>query len=192
MKRILLLLALTASLAAAQQPTYDFRSVSWGASVAQVKSAETAEKWDETDLRGRHIVGYKDVVGDLDCTLMYFFVADQLVRAQYVFDEKHVDHGAFVDDFHKIKNILIDKYGQPSADLTRWKNNLYHDHPDKWGQAVAAGHLNLGALWETTRSEIMLGLTGDNFEIKHMLVYRTKDLRHLEDDLDKAATDKKF
>ncbi len=192
MKCILLSVTLMASLAVAQQPTYDFRSASWGASVAQVKATETAKVFNEADTGGKHVLTYRDVVAELPCYVVYVFIADQLVRAKYIFTQQHTNENAFIDDFNKIKNILFDKYGQPTADLTRWTNDLYRDHPDEWGKAVAAGHLQVGAQWKTERSEILAGVKGDNFTLEHQVQYTSESLRHLEVDIDKAATDKKF
>jgi hypothetical protein len=191
--RCILGLTLMATLAAAQEPTYDFRSVSWGASFAQVKATETAKLiTDETNSQGKRIVVYQDVVAELPCYVVYVFVADQLVRAKYIFTQEHSNYNAFIDDFNRVEKILTDKYGPRTSDLTRWKNNLYQDSPDKAGQAVAAGHLQLGSQWETQRSTILIGLIGDNFKIEHQVEYKSKSLRLLEEELDKATVDKKF
>ena len=71
---------------------------------------------------------------------------------------------------------MIEKYGQPSEDEEFWRSNLYRDNPGDYGMAVAVGDLVKRTTWETDNTKIVLGITGDNFEIGVVIVYFSKEI----------------
>lgn len=64
-----------------------FRNSTWGDSKASVKGAESAEFVEESE----DVLVFKDRVVGLRCLIGYYFVAANLVRAQYVIIEEHTN-----------------------------------------------------------------------------------------------------
>ena len=169
---------------------YDFRKVAWGMSKNAVKSAETDSPVHESD----ESLGYGTNVAGLPCGLHYQFSRNRLAQASYFFTITHSNDNDYIDDFHKLEDLLEKKYGRveppstgtpkprrlnPSAYQSTsqtWKNSLYKDDPENWGLAVAAGHLVYRASWETERTSITLVLWGDNYEIFLAIAYEGKEL----------------
>ena len=85
----------------------------------------------------------------------------------------------YINDYEKLKKNLSIKYGEPVEDATNWKNNLFKSRPDSWGTAVGMGHLSFFAKWETTTTEILLALTGDNFKETLLIKYESKKHKNL-------------
>jgi hypothetical protein len=102
----------------------------------------------------------------------------------YIFGLRHTNANAYIDDFKEVKKSLVEKYGRPKHgdDDACWKDELYKDDPDIWGMAISAGHLVYQAAWQTDRTDILLMLKGDNFEVRLIAQYTSKELGHLEDE----------
>ena len=147
----------------------DFRGTSWGMTTAQVLDSETDAPFDSTT----DTLAYSVEVADLDAYAAYSFIDDTLVSAGYLFTEEHSNDNMFIKDFEKVKNILQRKYGEPSEDVLRWSNDLYKDREDDYGFAISAGHLTMIARWQAERTTIALVLSGDNYEISHVVLYES-------------------
>ena len=53
-----------------------------------------------------------------------------------------------------------------------WKNDLYKDDKSDWGLAAACGHATFWRIWTADDgSEIIIGLTGDNFKTNTFVLY---------------------
>lgn len=155
---------------------FDFRKTHWGMSKAHVKTTETGKI-----LRDDNVLGYDAKIAGLDAVIAYIFVDDKLVRAKYIFIEKHSNRNDFLTDYAAIQTILNKKYGEPLEDKTYWKNDLYQSEYQSWGMAIAVGHLSKYANWKTPNSEVWLSLNGDNYKISHSAEYSSIKLAGLED-----------
>jgi hypothetical protein len=160
----------------------DYRNADWGMSRADVIHLEGREP-DQT--RG-DIIGYNATIAGLKVLAGYVFADDQLVRGKYVLLERHTNKNQYIADFEKLADLLSEKYGESKKEVY-WKNNLYRDDADRHGMAISAGHVTVTHRWNTERTNIILGISGDNFEISVGLEYTSKSLGHLEDE----ATQKK-
>ncbi len=158
-----------------KQGEYDFRKVHWGMSKAQVKTTETGKIFKDDD-----VLGYEGKVVGLDTLIAYIFVNDKLVRAKYIFIEKHTNKNDYLTDYTAIQKILGKKYGEAKDDKTYWKNDLYKSEYQSWGMAIAVGHLSKYANWKTPNSEVWLSLNGDNYKISHSAEYSSIKLSGLE------------
>lgn len=58
---------------------------------------------------------------------------------------------------------------------TWWFDSSYKDTPDRWGLAISKGDAHMVSGWFLDRTHITLLLSGDNYEIEHMLRYRSAD-----------------
>ncbi len=101
----------------------------------------------------------------------------------YLFTEQHTNKNDFIDDYHRLKKLLVKKYGKPSKDTHTWKNDLFKDDPQDWGMAICVGDLVYYSEWETQNTNIFLFLTGGNYEINHLIRYASKQL---EEEVEKA------
>lgn len=158
----------------------DFRSINWGMSIAEVEEAEGEANFAVSDS-----LVYDDLsVAGIDVVLVYYFnESDQLYSAIYKSAETHTNKNDFIDDYKKVVEALTEKYGKPLDSGTIWKDDLYKDDPTDWGMAVSAGHMIMYAKWETENTDIMIALTGDNFEISTMIGYESKMIPSKKDDI---------
>jgi len=154
---------------------FTFRQTFWGMNRDAVKATEVIEIDSEQD----DWLAYKGQVANLDTFIIYYFVANKLVKSRYAIIEKHSERNDYIRDYLNTKRALTDKYGHPIKDETNWKNRLYADDKEQFGFAVSLGHLQLWATWETDATEILLTLKGDNYQISLMADYMSKQLRPL-------------
>lgn len=154
---------------------FSFRKTNWGMSKSQVKTTE-----DGKILRNDHLLAYEGDVAGLDTLIVYIFIDNKLVRAKYIFIEKHSNRTDYISDYSSIKKILNKKYGEPVDDKTYWKNDLYKNDYQDWGMALAVGHLSKYSNWKFSDTEVWLSITGDNYEISHSAEYSSVKLAGLE------------
>jgi hypothetical protein len=129
---------------------------------------------------GLDILMYSGKAESLSIVYAYYFVNNKLVQGRYTFSDEHTNKNAYIDDFNKVKDSLIGKYGKPTDDNMFWSNNLYKDDPAKWGMAVAAGHLGCQAKWTLNDTIIVLQLKGDNSNITHAVQYASSIKEHID------------
>jgi len=172
---------------------FDFRKTKWGMSEVEVKASEDNQPYTrESSTSFDTILIYKGAVANLQTVYGYKFVSDQLVETSYFFVEQHSNKNDYIYDYKKIKEILTGKYGQPESDRVIWKNNLYRDSPERYGMAVSKGDLVYSAEWKTPSTFILLGLSGDNYEIKMVLFYQSLRLKSLVDAKTKKTQEEDF
>ena len=151
----------------------DFRNVKWGMSKEEVKRY-AQEELTEAD---EGFINIETELLEKKVALLYQFNdKDQLYQAAYSSLEEHTNKNLYLEDYEQFKESLIEKYGQPSEDEEFWRSNLYRDNPGDYGMAVAVGDLVKRTTWETDNTKIVLGITGDNFEIGVVIVYFSKEI----------------
>lgn len=151
---------------------FDFRKTKWGMSKSQVKASEKAKFLDQSN----DAIMYNSKLARMNVIIMYSFISNKLHSGIYVFKERHTNKNDYINDFNKIKKLLIQKYGRPIEDAKIWRNNLYKNSIQYHGMAVSMGHLVYRVQWKTAATEITHGLAGDNFKINHILQYGSKKL----------------
>jgi hypothetical protein len=161
---------------------YDFRKTNWGMTKEQVLASETTELMPQDEDRA---LSYKGSVNDLDCGIKYVFAYDTLVRARYSIYEEHSNKNEYITDYEKLKEILNNKYGNPTKDRTTWLSSIYKDNPKDWGLAVSIGHLAYFSEWDTESTKIWLMLQGDNHEIQFTVEYTSIKYSYLDKKIEK-------
>ena len=161
--------------------SYDFRRVTWGMSRDQVKATEPTPPL----VSDSEMIGYKTEVARKDAYCMYGFVDDKLAVGMYQFKDLHSNKNDYFEDFAQLKKMLTEKYGTPQVDEVEWKKKTYKDNPEHWGMAVGLGELKYRAKWETERTNILLLLYGNNFDVTLMARYDSKEFRPLFDEVAK-------
>jgi len=155
----------------------DFRKVAWGMSKKQVKATESSKVERDDD----DVVAYSGTVSGMEALIAYIFTDSKLVRAKYVFLPDHTNKNDYIVDYKNVKETLTDKYGVPKSDDSYWRNDLYKSDYSEWGFAVSLGHLTYSADWETESTEISLILSGENYKIRLVTEYTSKQLKSLEE-----------
>ncbi|ODS30070.1 MAG: hypothetical protein SCARUB_04823 [Candidatus Scalindua rubra] len=169
---------------------FDFRKTKWGDSVEKVKSSETATIVPE--INDPNILGFTGSVAGLEGLIGYYFVNGKLWKGAYIFSETHSNRNMFITDYSSIKNILIEKYGEPIEDNVNWLNDLYADDTSQYGFAVSLGHLNFYCSWEIGDTKIQMVLSGENYDISHRLEYHNESLKKLAIEEQKKASKSDF
>ncbi len=136
----------------------DFRKISWGMSVEQVKEIEGKELLDENE----HLFVYKVSVEGMDALLFYKHESNKVIRGGYAFQNNYINKNAYIEDFQALKDLLTDQYGGPVNDEVLWKNPKYSVDVDSYGLAVGEGNLVYLAGWDAGTTKIELALHGNN------------------------------
>lgn len=140
------------------------RRTDWGMNAQEVKTHEPVQPvWelhfpilDQNEQR----VAYRSQIEGIDTSLIYTFYEDRLAQANYWFEAKHDDLAEYVQDFHMVKNWIIQFYGKPAMVQEIWLDPLYRYEKSLWGQAVMRGHLKMVAEWQNATTHITLLLDG--------------------------------
>jgi hypothetical protein len=148
----------------AQPQNFERRSTDWGMNAQEVKINEPVQPtWE---LRSPVLenyeqrVAYRSQIEGIDTSLTYTFYEDKLAQANYLFEPKHDDVVGYIQDFHKVKNWIIQAYGTPTSVQEIWLDPLYRYDQSLWGQAVMRGHLKMVAEWRNDSTRITLLLDG--------------------------------
>ena len=112
-----ILVIFTLSLYAAEATKYDFRKTNWGMSKQQVKEIEKSKLVEEDFGKSKEEnLHYKGEIDGLDCEIYYYFTRGKLTSAAY--DRWHYPIQDCIDNYKKLKEYLIKKYGNPVEDKT--------------------------------------------------------------------------
>lgn len=151
---------------------YDFRSTTWGMSKDDVINAEGVQPDASND---SSLVYLNENICGLDTTVYYSFNNNELIGGMYLIQESHTNENAYIDDYNNLKKALILKYGEPDADNINWKDDLWKDDPQDYGLAVSLGDLTYVSTWDLPNNLIGLILSGDNYEISLIIIYRSDE-----------------
>jgi hypothetical protein len=133
----------------------------------------------EAEYETSDVLMYRTSVANFPVLVFYNFVDDALIIGNYSLEAKHSSNQAYLHDFWSLKDLLQTKYGESEQSQAYWVDELYKDNVDEWGMAVAAGHAAFFEHWTDGDTQIELQITGDNFEIRVAIIYRSAKLRGL-------------
>ncbi len=158
---------------------FDIRNVRWGMSREEVIQSEEETIYQETE----NYIAYSTELASLDVFLVYHFIDDMLVRANYLIIEEHSNEYDYISDFNILLELLIIKYGETEHEdeYRVWKNNLLRDSPNLWGTALSTGDLVYEAIWNLERTEIILNLSGEHYDISLIIQYSSKGFSEFEE-----------
>jgi len=149
-------------------PDPDFRDSLWGMTHGDVgNKGEVITLTPNLDVMMEedcHVAGFS-------CIAAYYFLNDKLVMGKFIITTPHADKTLYLQDYDSLVTKLTAKYGKPVQNEFFWRNDLYRNDPEQWGMAVAVGHLSRIAHWVTPRTEVWLGLKGDNYEVHLRMDY---------------------
>lgn len=150
---------------------YDFQHSNWGMTREEVIKQE--DSLELTDFENLLISNTTSILSE-DAKLIFAFENDKLINGMILFDIEHTNENLYIDDYDRVKEALIEKYGTTTDEKQVWKDDLYKDDPDDWGFAISLGDLFYMSTWEISDSYVNLLLQGDNYSISMSILYRSK------------------
>ena len=151
----------------------DFRNARWGMSHEEVMASE-----DMSPTSNRtEVITYRGDFDGMMALIGYNFENEKLVRAGYLMMDSYEDPNYFIDDFERIKQKLIAKYGKPTSDQLLWKEGeAVEDDTSKFGEEVCSGKLFYLTTWETAKTLIKLRLDGQDGKCQLGIQFESIDL----------------
>ena len=166
----------------AEEVKYDFRKTTWGMNEEQVKATEEREVGYEGNSVSGYALGYEVEIDVNNYYCYYLFLENKLYQGRYMLNEKHVNKNLYIDDYEELKEVLTKKYGNPiNKNEIYWEDDLFKDNKVDWGLAISVGDLYYFSGWETPITKISLELDGDNYKIRLILIYESKELKEWAD-----------
>ena len=154
----------------AKRDDADFRNAKWGDSIETVLEYETEIELNEID---GTLIG-SAVVNNFDAYAIYFFDNNECYQGAYSFNLEYTNAGQYIPTYNSLKESLTKKYGEPSEDviIPLERESLI----DMAGEAKALeyGYEVYRARWETSTTDIMLGMGAENFEVSLIIQYIDK------------------
>ena len=169
---------------AQDSPKFAFRQTTWGMSKDEVKNSEKLKLISG----GPNRLLYRGIVYSMVTLVVYKFSKGKLSSGTYIFEEEHSNKNDYIDYYAKVKSSLVQMYDTPKEDRTDWKKDTFRNSPQNWGTAISVGFLEYLTYWETNKTKILLSLSGENYEIKFFLSYRSIEYGSSEKDEEEDNT----
>lgn len=161
----------TESLVEVKRDDTDFRNAKWGEDEETVKKyeAEITLTEGENQLLGEtSIGGYDSYVG-------FLFDNNALYQGIYAFALDYSNAGQYIPTYDNLKNMLTQKYGNPYEDeiipLAK-QNQIDYAGP---ASALEYGYVVYRSQWETDTTNIMIGMSAENYDVKLLISYTDKN-----------------
>jgi len=155
-----------------------FDEMKWGLSKKQILEMEGKPAHQQRS-KGQDIMIYEQKVINLDCSIEYIFASNKLSQTKFRFQNSYLDKNAYLQDYQKIKEALIQRFGRPLEENLKWLDSAYKDDFSAWGEAISQGYLKLNSRWLTPQTEIVACLDGGDEEIALTVEYTDLQLREL-------------
>lgn len=147
----------------------------WGDSKESVIIAEgEPEGTGMMDGNVAEYIYYKSNVVGLDAMIIYYFTSEGLCEIRYALNESHSNDALYIDDYNKVKEAIISKYGEPLSFVSgeHWDNNNHKEYyKDKKGAALSYGYLTYKDFFFAKDAEIVLKMSADNYNISTVIAY---------------------
>lgn len=154
-----------------QRSNVDFRNAKWGENMETVKKYELDITLSDSEdmLSGEvNVGGYESYVG-------FLFDDNKLYEGVYAFPLDYSNSGQYIPAYDTLKSMLTQKYGDPYEDeiIPLTKQSLI----DYAGPASSLeyGYVVYRCQWETNTTNILLGMSAENYEVKLLILYTDKN-----------------
>jgi hypothetical protein len=147
MKNLILLLLFIPLISFSQ----DFRKMSFGQSVEELKETYPEYVFITENDMGMNIFSHTDVVGGIEATVAYLFVDNKLSSGFYYFDRTNIfksDDDRY-KDFKSISLILNDKYEM--QENNNWHDDAFKDDPTRNAFSLAMGYVDFSEMNSTDK-----------------------------------------
>jgi hypothetical protein len=157
-----------------------FQDTEWGMSPKEViKAQKIAKDQREWDSKRKILLEAKNVAG-AKSAIVYIFVDSKLVRTKVIFMQDHTNELDYLTDFRSMGEKLRKVYGEPTETNEIWLRDLYRNRPSRWGMALQVGDLSKYVTWKLDDTTILHAIHGENYEVEHVIEYRSRELAALE------------
>ena len=160
----------------------DFRYTRWGMTQKEVIAFE--DKLDPLE-RTENRITYKTKILNKNVELNYLFAQNKLIGAFYKLDDNYLNSNHFISTYLQFKQILTNKYGRQSKEVTNWIDDTYRGNREKWGLALSLGHTEYATFWKTQNTTIECSLREENFNISCLIKYWSIEFSHLSERINK-------
>lgn len=145
----------------------DFRNSKWGDSMEDVLKYEYDIELSEED---GGLIG-ECVVAEENAQAYFIFENNKLVNGGYYFDLNTTNGILYISAYNRIKDMLIDVYGEPTIDevISRYGEVVTESVNEVL--ALEAGYTVYAAQWETETTVISLGMFSEDNKIICLLSY---------------------
>ncbi|MHB8094330.1 MAG: hypothetical protein ACYDH0_05245 [Candidatus Aminicenantales bacterium] len=106
------------------------------------------------------IVGYERRIMARNCLVEYVLGDDGLRSVRCTLLDNYSDKNRYIADYVKIKEFLVTKIGDPSADNVVWQDASLKADSARWGTALGRGDLEFRSQWEIPGAELLMTLAG--------------------------------
>ncbi len=157
----------------------DFRSVRWGMTEDEVKSLEGNNPQYSGKVSGSNAwyIGYDTTLMENDVILAYYFGANGLYEAQYIWTETHSNANLYISDYNDVKTQLTKKYGRPLHDKENWDTTSHKSsYSEQKGEALSYGYLTYLTRYSTRRTNISMHMDADNYDVSFIIYYESNTI----------------
>ncbi len=148
-----------------------FRTAIWGDSIEQVKDNEIEQLLDEKE----DTVAYIGNICGYESTIIYTFNQNKLFEGGYYISNIYTSAGQYISAYNALKSELNKKYGTPSEDeIINFEQDSLIEMAGA-SRALEYGYVAYRARWETSTTNIMLGMMSENYEVCIVLNYTDKN-----------------
>lgn len=157
----------------------DFRSVRWGMTEEEVRSLEGNKPDYSGKLDGRNAwyIGYDTKLMGNSVILAYYFGANGLYEARYIWTESHSNENLYISDYKDVRTQLTAKYGSPWWDKENWDTSSHKSYySEKKGDALSYGYLTYETCYRTNRTNITMQMDADNYKVSFIIYYESKTI----------------
>ena len=159
-----------------EYPPRNLDEMAWGLTKKEVVESE-GKPTSQSKARGGDVLVYEQKVINFDCAVEYHFTANMLRQTRFSFAGDPEDLSTCLEDYRKVKDALIRRFGKPIEEHMDWHDTSYRDDISSWGMAVGLGHLELSSRWLTPKSEIVAKLAGGKGETSLVVDFTGLHLR---------------
>lgn len=121
----------------------------------------------------------KDKVAGLEAVTGFVFTQGRLTSVVVVVTEQHTASQRHVEDFLRLKELLVKKYGDPeSEEDVVWNSEAHREMlgTDNLGAQVLLGQAKLESKWDAQTTGIVLQCTGDKLKVQNGVTYVSLEL----------------
>ena len=158
----------------------DFRKMSFGQSIEELKETYPATEFVEENAMEIDVFYHDDYVGGIKTTVAYLFVDNSLMAGGYSFDDKSYKSGDDrYKDYKTISGILNDKYEMKENNT--WHNDTYKDRPNYYDHSLTMGYVDFDERYTTDKLLIRHSVSKSDGLISHFLGYSSPSFSNLID-----------
>lgn len=134
----------------AKKKLVGFGKLKWGMSPKQVRKHLKYKKY-----KGLYLVQKMPWAGFKPDVSLDFTAKGELARVNLMVKMSYINPQQAMVDIVNITELLTKKYGEPDVEKAKWTNDMFADDVNKYGLAVASGHLSLIYAWNLDGTTII-------------------------------------